>query len=195
MAANMDARQRRSLLDRSLSRLGLAFWPLAILVIAMLAALFFVGFDYYVVPVKQGQLALAVGFRDGLPQASAKPQNYPVIANLKGTVDVASLSEGKLHLDGWAIDDDDPDDKPLVLVFLDGRLIGSTAARVFRPDLLVGFNLNNGSVGFEANIETDIVRIKGHALRVVATRLKPDVAVNELGYGPDVHFETSSEKP
>jgi hypothetical protein len=195
MAANTETRRSRSLIDRSLRRLGAALWPLAIVAIGSFAALFFLAFDYYLVPVKQGQLALPFALHNGAPEASAKPQTYPVAIGLKGTVDAASLYEGKLHLGGWAIDDDDPDDKPLVLVFLDGRLIGSTTARAFRPDLLVGFNLKNGSVGFEASLETNVARVKGHLLRVVAMRVKPDVAVNELGYGPNVHFEINNEKP
>lgn len=195
MAAHTETRQSGSLIDRSLRRLGAALWPLAIIAIGSFAALFFLAFDYYLVPVKQGQLALPFALHNGAPEASAKPQTYAVAVGLKGTVDAASLSEGKLHIDGWAIDDDDPDDKPFVIVFLDGRFIGSTAARVFRPDLLVGFNLKNGSVGFEANLETNVARAKGHILRVVAVRVNPDVAVNELGYGPNVHFEINNEKP
>jgi hypothetical protein len=167
------------------------FWPAVILALGLFAAVFFVAFDYYLVPVRTGQITLEVVLRNGAPEASAKAQAYAVSESLKGTVDDASLTEGKLHIAGWAVDDDDPDSKPLVLVFLDNRLVGSAVARLFRPDLLMTFNLKNGSLGFEGNFEAGTVRrTKGHKLRVVAMRLKPAVTVNELVYGPDVHFET-----
>jgi hypothetical protein len=168
---------------------GAGFWPVALLGIVLFAGFFFFAFNRYLVPTQQARLVLPFALHNGQPEAAAKAMPFPVAAGLKGTVESVSLLAGRLHVEGWAIDDEDPDTKPIVLAFLDNKLIGSTVARVFRPDLLVSFNLKNGSVGFDESIELGIKRLKGHQLHLYALHLTPAVEVNELGYGPNLNLD------